>query len=146
MPEPDQDVLEISARVRVPMTEIVWTAIRAQGSGGQNVNKVSSAIHLRFDVRASSLPSHYKSQLLSSGDSRISKEGVVVIKSQNHRTQERNLGEALARLADMIRAAGHVPTKRKATRPTRGSVERRLTGKSHKSKVKSRRRKVSFDD
>lgn len=146
MPESTPDTLQVSSRVSIPLEEIVWTAIRAQGSGGQNVNKVSSAIHLRFDIPRSSLPDDYKSRMLASGDSRITKDGVVVIKSQNHRTQERNLADGLERLKSIVQAAGQIQPKRRATKPTRGSVQRRLTGKSRKAKVKANRRPVSHDD
>lgn len=146
MAEPLPQNVEITPDVQIPLSEIVWSAIRAQGAGGQNVNKVSSAIHLRFDIRASSLPERYKSKLLNSGDSRITKDGVLVIKSQSQRTQERNLADALERLQSVVRAAGYSPPRRKPTRPTRGSVERRLGGKSHKSKVKARRGRVRGDD
>jgi ribosome-associated protein len=146
MAESTTENLQITSRVSIPLAEIVWTAIRAQGSGGQNVNKVSSAIHLRFDIRSSSLPQEYKTTMLASGDTRITKDGVVVIKSQNHRTQERNLADALERLRLVVHAAGQVQTKRKATKPTRGSIQRRLTGKSRKAKIKANRRRVGRDD
>ena len=140
------DALEITPSLKLPMSELEWTAIRAQGAGGQNVNKVSSAIHLRFDIKNSSLPERYRDGLLAMGDRRISKDGVVVPKAQRHRTQERNLVDALARLAELIRAAGHRQAPRKATRPSRGSVRRRLDAKSRKAKVKANRRSVRFDD
>lgn len=122
--------------------EVEFSAIRAQGSGGQNVNKVSSAIHLRFDVAASSLPEAVKARLLSRADRRLSDEGILVIKAQRHRTQESNRRDAFARLNELVARAAEVPTVRKPTRPTRASRERRLEGKSVRSQVKSGRAKV----
>ena len=123
--------------------EVEFSAIRAQGAGGQNVNKVSSAIHLRFDIRASSLPDEVKERLLSLSDSRITLDGVLVIKSQQHRTQEMNRSAALARLQDVVDGVATPPKPRRATKPSYGSKQRRLEGKSQRSEIKTLRGKVS---
>lgn len=122
--------------------EVTWTAVRAQGAGGQNVNKVSSAVHLRYEVSASSLPEELKARLLAQPDHRITQEGVVVIKAQSHRTQEMNLQDAMQRLHDLIAQAAHVPKARKATKPTRASQRRRVEGKKRDGATKALRRKV----
>jgi len=138
--------LRISQKVLIPDEEIMLSGIRAQGAGGQNVNKVSSAIHLRFDIRRSSLPDFYKQRLLALRDTRISKDGVVTIKAQRFRTQERNREDALERLAELIRRVGRVQKPRIPTRPTRAAKERRITEKKRRSQHKRLRGKVrTFD-
>ena len=138
--------LQISSRVSIPMKEIELQAIRSQGAGGQSVNKVSTAVHLFFDIRASSLPEIYKERLLKMKDRRISPAGTVIIKSQQARTQEANREKALARFRELILEAMKVRKSRRATAPTKGSKERRLQAKQSRSKKKSLRRRPSTDE
>ncbi len=135
-------MLNISNNVSLDENEITFEAIRAQGSGGQKVNKTSVAIHLRFDIDASSLPDFYKEKLLSLKDKRITKEGIIVIKSQQHRSQDQNRDEALKRLTELIKSVNVVQKKRIATKPTKGSVNRRLKSKKKHAGKKRLRGKV----
>ncbi|CUS36317.1 alternative ribosome rescue aminoacyl-tRNA hydrolase ArfB [Candidatus Nitrospira nitrificans] len=133
-------MLRVSSSIAVPDHEIDIHAIRSQGAGGQNVNKVSTAIHLRFDIRASSLPPFYKEELLKLQDHRISADGVITIKAQQHRTQERNREDALDRLRLLIQSVAILRKKRRPTKPTKGSQNRRIEGKKRQGRLKALRR------
>jgi ribosome-associated protein len=136
-------MLQISNTVFISEREIEISAVRSQGAGGQNVNKVASAIHLRFDIKASSLPDRYKHRLLQLNDQRITQEGVVIIKAQEYRSQEQNRESALKRLQDLIKNAVVIPKKRKPSKPTRSSQTKRLDSKSKRGQIKAMRAKVT---
>lgn len=140
------NMLQVSSRVSIPLREIQLQAIRSQGAGGQNVNKVSTAVHLFFDIRASSLPEVLKERLLEMKDRRISLAGTVIIKSQESRSREANREKALERLRELILEVTQVSKSRRATAPTRGSKERRLHAKGTRSKTKTFRRRPEMDD
>mgnify|MGYP001108053899 CR=1 FL=1 len=137
-------MIVLSRNVSIPDNELEITAIRAQGAGGQHVNKASTAIHLRFDIRASSLPEYYKERLLAASHHLISADGVIIIKAQEYRSQEMNREAAIARLVALFQTLTTEQKSRRPTRPTRASKERRLTSKAQKSSVKSMRGKVSY--
>lgn len=137
-------MLVISQNITLPIAEVEITAMRAQGAGGQHINKVSTAIHLRFDIRKSTLPDDYKKRLLALNDQRLTKEGIIVIKSQGSRSQDQNRQEAFSKLILLIQLATKRQKVRRETKPTKGSVTRRLDGKTNRKKLKQNRQKVSF--
>jgi len=136
-------MLQITKYSAIAIDEISITAIRSQGAGGQNVNKVSTAIHLRFDINASSLSPIYKERLLNLSDRRITKEGVIIIKAQQHRTQEQNKEDALKRLQLLVKSVTILPTKRKPTKPSRGAQNRRIDDKTKRGEIKALRGNIS---
>ncbi len=135
-------MLDITPAIQLPLDELELSAIHAQGAGGQNVNKVSSALHLRFDIGASSLPEAVKRRLLDSRDRRISKEGILVLKAQRYRTREKNRADALERLAEILRRATEVPVVRRPTRPSRASRRKRMDSKTRRGQIKALRGRV----
>lgn len=141
-----EDVLQISQRVSLPLAEVDLRAVRSQGAGGQNVNKVASAIHLFFDLQASSLPEFYKQRLMALGDQRISSQGLIVIKAQRHRTQVQNRADALARLTALLQSVAVTQKARRPTRPTRSSQRKRIETKKKRGAAKQLRGRVRGDD
>ncbi|MEM9906433.1 MAG: alternative ribosome rescue aminoacyl-tRNA hydrolase ArfB [Cyanobacteria bacterium P01_D01_bin.44] len=135
-------MLQITKRTAIPLSEIELSAVRSQGAGGQNVNKVASAIHLQFDIKASSLSPLYKERLLKLKDSRITKDGVIIIKAQQHRTQMQNKEDALNRLKALIQSITVTPKKRKPTKPSKSAQKKRLDSKAKRSQIKALRRNV----
>lgn len=139
-------MLKITSGVSINPDEITFTAVRSQGPGGQNVNKVASAVHLRFDVPASSMPEPVKARILAYSDNNIADSGVINIKAQTHRSQSRNRDDAVARLVELLKAALHRPKARRKTRPTRASKERRLKGKAQRGQIKAARGRIKDID
>ncbi|MBD2692693.1 alternative ribosome rescue aminoacyl-tRNA hydrolase ArfB [Anabaena catenula] len=136
-------MLQITNKTIIPLSEISISAIRSQGAGGQNVNKVATAIHLRFDINASSLSPLYKERLLNLGDQRITKEGIIIIKAQQHRTQEQNKEDALNRLQTLIKSVTIISAKRKPTKPTRSAKNKRIDSKTKRGEIKALRGKIT---
>jgi len=134
-------MLNITSHVQIPIKDIEMTAIRAQGAGGQNVNKVSTAIHLRFDINSSSLPAIYKARLMELGDYRITSDGIIIIKAQRFRTQDKNREDALLRLQELIKRVSITPKKRRATKPSKSSQQKRLDSKNRHATLKKSRSK-----
>jgi ribosome-associated protein len=136
-------MLQITNKTIIPMSEISITAIRSQGAGGQNVNKVATAIHLRFDINASSLSPLYKERLLNLGDQRITKDGIIIIKAQQHRTQEQNKEDALNRLQTLLKSVTITNPKRKPTKPSRRAQNKRIDSKTKRGEIKALRSKIT---